>query len=284
LEQVRSIARESFLGDPDAATHAAAWWTLCQFADDQWIDEQRTMAAKPATHWSKEKGWRVNQEGHTMMTVDASAAPEVGVVLEVACGQTTVEQYLRFDPQYSHLEELKSTDKRSCVGVITWPEAVKYCQWLTRRDGLSESDLAYVSDDAGSMQLAEDYRDRAGYRLPLVSEWRYLWKADPARIQCVDNNDLILQYMNIMPGSQGRPERIGGCKPDRNGLFHLGSNAYEWMSNRMEHLALAPGLSHTDSITDWKDVTADRYLPREINWRSASFRVVRTIPFSKSGD
>ncbi|TWT54909.1 Serine/threonine-protein kinase PrkC [Rubripirellula amarantea] len=280
-QQIRSLRlemRDIFANDTDPGTHAAAWWSLCQMEDEEWVEEKLSNLMTSALDASRKIGWRVNKEGITLVTVDASDVPDVNVVMEVACGETTVEQFMRFDTSYEHQKELKSDDVRAPVGVITWPEAVAYCQWLTLRDGMSDTDLAYEIDEHGEFELAQDYRDRKGYRLPVAAEWRHLWSVDKARVACFNDDTLIYEYLNIMPKSNDRPERIGGSKPDRIGIFNLGGNCYEWTSNRFEDLALSLGMSYGHKKTNRFEVDSDRYLPREINWRAVGFRVVRTIP------
>ena len=45
---------------------------------------------------------------------------------------------LRFDPAHWYNKEV-SVGPTCPIGVVTWPRAIDYCQWLNRREGMAES-------------------------------------------------------------------------------------------------------------------------------------------------
>src|SRR5207249_5088166 len=57
---------------------------------------------------------------------------------------------------------------------VTWYEAAMYCNWLSKQEGIPESEWVYpvhASDIKSGMELPKAYLQRAGYRLPTEAAW-----------------------------------------------------------------------------------------------------------------
>ena len=301
----RSVARERLHSDPDPGVFSAARWLLIRLGDQAWVEEELARRVEPVgttgANLLVSRQLRVNVQKVPMVrfpactivasphSIEHSSDPSwtepLPYGIEVATEETTVEHYMEFDPAYSHASELKSQRAHIPVGVVPWEQAVAYCQWLTRREGMSESDLAYESRPDGSSTLRSDYQRRRGYRLPTAREWVAVWDADVARIASVKDDSLVAFYAQILPHSQGRPEPVGGVKPDRNGIFHLAGNAHEWCSDRQDddHRDFQ-GIFYGWGLQERYSIAEPHWINGKINYVRIGFRVIRSIGKETNSD
>jgi formylglycine-generating enzyme required for sulfatase activity len=111
------------------------------------------------------------------------------------------------------------------AGAISWYEAVAFCNWLSRTEG-----LAPAYDRAGKI------RDGAsGYRLPTEAEWEYAAaKGGPRnaeRLYAYGDAWNVAQEAAALPGpiDVGSRSAAGGDTPQ--GLADIGGNIREWCSD-----------------------------------------------------
>jgi formylglycine-generating enzyme required for sulfatase activity len=130
---------------------------------------------------------------------------------------------------------------------VTWYEAAMYCNWLSRLDGLPESEWVYP---AGLLQpgfeLPSDYLSRTGYRLPTDTEWEFAARAGTTTVRFLGTGEQFLDeyawYSKNPPRSRTDvadprdPQRAyptGQLKPNDFGLFDMYGNVWEWAQDRV---------------------------------------------------
>ena len=133
---------------------------------------------------------------------------------------------------------------------VTWYEAAMYCNWLSKQEGIPESEWVYPAnllDIKSGMELPENYLRRLGYRLPTEAEWEYAARAGSSTARFFDESEAHLKeyawYAANPPKAKGQPvdpndpQRtwpVGQLEPNDLGLFDVYGNVWEWTQNRMQ--------------------------------------------------
>jgi formylglycine-generating enzyme required for sulfatase activity len=105
---------------------------------------------------------------------------------------------------------------------VSWYDAVQYCNWLSRWEGLtpcyegSETDWKLVSSGTG-------------YRLPTEAEWEYACRAGTTTEYGIGDSESLLPQYAVFTTS--RAEGCGSKRPNGWGLFDMHGNVSEWCAD-----------------------------------------------------
>ncbi len=155
------------------------------------------------------------------------------------------ETYMEFDPGHDSglLGRALLSDPERPVVNVSWNKAVRFCNWLSEKDGLP---TAYEQKD-GKWRLKKPVT--TGYRLPTEAEWSWAARyADgaPVRFPWGDNmppppgsgNFADESADNMVPYSiKGYNDNYRGPAPSGTytangyGIFDLAGNVSEWISD-----------------------------------------------------
>jgi formylglycine-generating enzyme required for sulfatase activity len=291
---------------PDGGVHSAAEWLLRRWGIQQPAANLLAENAETALHGPKPprqwmKSPRLDScDGHTLIRVAGKTDSNVGHDYFIGAHEVTVSQVREFDPAMYNAPEYSRTPD-SPMSVVQWPDAARYCNWLSRREGLPEF---YPADASNWEAEADDFR-KPGYRLPTVAEWRLAALAGVggerfygtdlslhARYSWCDKNNS--EYLRSIGAPVLRPDGteivvskpIGLLRPNDFGLFDVQGNVAEWCNdsnpgNRGEsgqplERAMMGGAAGGSGY--YENAVEVSYILMIIQYNSHGFRVARTIP------
>lgn len=153
----------------------------------------------------------------------------IGRTYAIAAKLVTVEQYRQFDKDFQLPAILTRLPNMPVVG-IDWHLAARYCNWLSKVEGIPESQWCFKLDDKGLVtELMPNYLKRSGYRLPTEAELEYATRARSTTSRYFGESDeLLAKYGWYVRNSQERSWPVGTLKPNDFGLFDMNGNAFTW--------------------------------------------------------
>ena len=236
-EKVVTLARGWLLSAKSAALRSNAFWFLLRWDQREWATEQFQLTSRLREEGSD---WSVNSIGHTMIRLPQHRADDCYRV-EAAATEVTVGQLEAWQPD--GVEEFNwSGEKDRTAGNVTYHEAVAFCNWLSREEGLGDDQLCYPdrTDPTGPPALIyDDYQTRKGYRLPMAEEWFFTCSAGTITDYSFGSGAegpgpvsrrLFEGYIPPFPEVQDA-WLIGSARPNDFGIFDMYSKVREWTND-----------------------------------------------------
>ncbi len=118
--------------------------------------------------------------------------------------EVTNAEYEQFDPAHNKRRGLSGVSKTDDepVTMVTWQQAVDFCQWLSKREGRS-------------------------YRLPTEAEWEFACRAGTTT-KFNTGNTLSAEQANVAGDKKNRTRPVGNYEPNSWGLCDMHGNVDEW--------------------------------------------------------
>src|SRR5262249_9746203 len=240
----------SYRDDPDPGVHAASGWLL-----RSWGRANRTVANDEALSTGRTEGnrrWYVTSQRQTMIFIEGRDEFQMGAPedepwrkghevqrmvrirpFDIAMTEVTVGQFRAFRDDRPDLRDRYRNQMESDDGLpiteVSWYDAVAYCNWLSRREGLEPEELCYEPNGKGKyadgMKVVSGFLTRRGYRLPLESEWEYACRSGTRTSRCYGDADgMLSRYACYVLNSTDRPCPVGSLLPNAFGLFDMHGN------------------------------------------------------------
>jgi formylglycine-generating enzyme required for sulfatase activity len=245
-----------YRNDPDAGIHGAAAWTLRQWGQQQKLQDAHTELMKLEHQFDRR--WFVNSQGQTYTVIEGSVVYYMGSPpteterlpdellhpctiprrFALAATEVTVEQYQAFVKENPvndfAVNDRYSPDPKGPMNQVNWYHAAAYCNWLSRREKLSE---CYEPNERGQyaegMKIRADALRRNGYRLPTEAEWEYGCRAGTNTTRPYGTSLVLLGcYARYIFTSKDRAWHCGSLQPNDLGLFDTLGNVFEWCQDR----------------------------------------------------
>ena len=201
--------------------------------------------------------------------------------------EVTNGEFRRFDPGHDSGtgEGAGLNDDAQPAVSVSWEQAARYCNWLSRQDGLPP---AYA--ETGS-KLVPVVPATTGYRLPTEVEWvyaarvygrntpaRYPWQGDYPPKAVVGNfadARLADTLANVVPGYDDGyrgTAPVSSFPANPAGFHDLGGNVAEWTN---DYYAVYPGEEGTLVKDPAGPATGDHHVVRDSSWRQGSISELR---------
>ncbi len=227
--RMRSAVQGNFRRAADIGTHSAARYAL-----QKWNDA--LPAIESATGEREQQAWRVNSQQMTLLKIPAGTLrrnPSDGAATDVViesfwisdCEVTCAafQQFLKQErDSYNWSLDVKvSPSEDHPVNNVSWEDAVRFLNWLSRQEALPE-----FYESVGEGWSIPD-PDGEGYRLPTEAEWEYACRCgSPGAYSFGDSAELLPRYAVF--GDKYQTEIGGSRLPNGWGLFDMHGNLWEW--------------------------------------------------------
>jgi len=235
------------------------------------VDEKENLSDK-----SQSAHWYVNGQGQTLVVIPGpvqflmgSPRSEAGRYDDEAqhirritrnyaimVKPVTAAEFRRFDPSFEFASRYCPTE--SCpASYMSLYQAAKYCQWLSKQEGILEDQWCYETNAKGDViKLKNNYLNLTGYRLPTEAEWEYACRAGAITSRFYgDSVELLRNYGWYEDNALTRSWPVGTKKPNDLGLFDVHGNVRNWCQNRQQ------GYPQGNDGAVFDDVSDDPVIP-----------------------
>jgi serine/threonine protein kinase/formylglycine-generating enzyme required for sulfatase activity len=246
-EEVVEAAERLYRDDPDPGVHSAAELLLRRWKGLAHVLRLEAELRRLPTD-GQSRQWRLGPNGHTFAIIRGPLAYRMGSpngergrfddevlhyrsiarTLGVSTKEVTIEQYQALDK--ARLPDGRYTlEPGAPVNDISWLDAARYCNLLSRLDGIPQAEWCYPETIEHGMMLPECSADRIGYRLPTEAEWEYLCRAGTVTSRPFGGTEELLdRYGWTWINSDDHAWPVGQLLPNQFGLFDMLGNVWEW--------------------------------------------------------
>jgi formylglycine-generating enzyme required for sulfatase activity len=164
-------------------------------------------------------------------------------------------------------------DENHPVVLVSWYDAVEYCNWLSLQEGLAPAyKIEYVKNKA----YVEWNRNANGYRLPTEAEWEYACRAGSTTLYYYgDTPDLNTGW--YFENSDKVTHPVGTMLPNKWGLYDMQGNVAELTQDTYPNanVKIHRGSDYLTPVKYYGQSNIRFGLTLVQGWNHLGFRIVR---------
>jgi formylglycine-generating enzyme required for sulfatase activity/tRNA A-37 threonylcarbamoyl transferase component Bud32 len=270
---------EQFRTDPDPGIHGAIYWLLRRCWNKAPLLDAANRELASAALPSR-RNWYVNAQGHSLTIVrgpvtflmgsvrdtDPNSQPEelqhhcrIPRSFAIGMRELSTGEYSRFlaDRTVQGVDRTKAAAVAQAAPeqpavMVDWYDPARFCNWLSARDGLPESEWCYPKDFGPGSVLPANFLERTGYRLATEAEWEYACRAGTVSAWSMGQSTTWLsRYAWLERKIESVVYPVARLKPNDLGLFDMMSNVYEWCLSPHRPYTLDPsGAPLVDTLAE----------------------------------
>jgi formylglycine-generating enzyme required for sulfatase activity len=160
----------------------------------------------------------------------------------ISSKHVTKDEYERLAGRYALAEKYERFPDLPIVA-IDWHMAAKYCNLLSKIEGIEENQWCYEENPATKrVKVRKNCLRLSGYRLSTEAEMEYTTRADARTSRYYgESEELLGYYAWFEKNSNAMTQQVGRKMPNDFGLFDTHGNCYTWCQERYsDYPAVAP--------------------------------------------
>jgi formylglycine-generating enzyme required for sulfatase activity len=274
-----------YRSEPDPEAHSTGGLLLRKLGVDL-TELDAELAEQPR---APSRNWYVNKSAQTMVVLrpdrfqlEGYVAPqELNYAFAISTTEIRLDDFREFKPDHTQDESYHVSNENIPAAGIFIFRAAKYCNWLSNKEGIPEEDWCYPPD----AQITEKncypvsrFETKAGYRLPLSSEWEFACRAGSTTSRFFGEDVQLMKYYGWhRKTSDTLIHPVAELLPNPFGLFDMYGNVSEpCIANRTAGQYVVHGESSYQRADFMNSSAAPQNDPQRLT-RWQGFRVVRRL-------
>jgi len=213
----------------------------------------------------------------------------------LALNEITNDDYRAFDSSHSSgdVQGNSLNGGRQPVVNVTWEQAARYCNWLSKQDSLPEF---YIEENG---KISGFNENATGYRLPTEAEWawtarvvgrqqvlKYPWGGDMPPLKGSGNfadesaANLLGRIVSGYNDGYAVTAPVGNYVPNSKGIYDLGGNVSEWVHDYYDVSITAVNLNELNPMGP---DSGDYHVIRGSSWAHGTITELR-LSYRDYGD